>query len=113
MGFEQLDVWRRSVQLSVAIYKQLAVLKDYSFRDQITRSGLSIPSNIAEGLERGSARETVRFLFIAKGSAAELRTQLLVGSEIGYIPRAQAEIWVQETREISAMLVGLIDRIRS
>jgi four helix bundle protein len=112
MSFEQLDVWKRSVQLSAAIYKELASLKDYAFRNQITRSSLSLPSNIAEGLERGTVKESVRFLFIAKGSAGELRTQLLIGLDIGYIPQAQAEVWVQETREISAMLVGLINSIK-
>jgi len=52
--FEDLEVWKRAARLSANIYKELARLKDYSFRDQITRSGLSVPSNIAEGFERGS-----------------------------------------------------------
>jgi len=52
MAFEDLDVWKRSSRLSANIYKELYCLKDYGFKDQITRSGLSIPSNIAEGIER-------------------------------------------------------------
>ena len=76
MRFEDLDVWKRSARLSANIYSELRDLKDYGFRDQITRSGLSIPSNIAEGIERESAKESVRFLSYAKGSCGELRTQI-------------------------------------
>ena len=75
-GFEDLEVWKRSARLSADIYKTLANLKDYGFKDQITRSGLSIPSNIAEGAERESIKEFINFLSYAKGSAGELRTQI-------------------------------------
>ena len=67
-AFEQLEVWRRSCRLCVDLYKALDSCKVYGFRDQIARSALSIPSNIAEGYERNSCREFVRFLKIAKGS---------------------------------------------
>jgi len=59
MSFENLEVWKRSARLSGNIYKELKTLKDYGFKDQITRSGLSIPSNIAEGIERTSNKETI------------------------------------------------------
>jgi hypothetical protein len=62
MRFEDLDVWKRSSRLSADIYKEFMGLKDYGFKDQITRSGLSVPSNIAEGFERGSNRDCVKFL---------------------------------------------------
>ena len=71
-----------------------------------------MPSNIAEGVERESAKEKVRFLFIAKGSAAELRTQIYIGMDIGYIDKATGVGWLAETQEISAMLVGLINSLR-
>jgi len=87
-------------------------LKDYGFRDQITRSGLSIPSNIAEGMERISDKEKERFLDIAKASCAELRTQTYIGIDIGYIDIKVGNGWIKETREISAMLVGLIHSIQ-
>ena len=108
MSFEQLDVWKRSARLSVNIYKELSNLKDWGFRDQITRSGLSIPSNIAEGYERESKAERVRFLTIAKGSAGELLTQTYIGIEAGYIKRDVGKQWIEEIREISKMLAGLI-----
>lgn len=108
MKFEDLKVWQKAKQLRVSIYKELSNLKDYGFRDQITRSVLSIASNIAEGMERGSAKDCTKFLQYAKGSCGELRTQIYIGIEIGYIPDKTGNEWIQDTREISAMLVGLI-----
>jgi len=66
MAFEDLDVWQRSAGLSAAIYKELANLRDYGFRDQVTRSGLSVPSNIAEGMERSSNKEKSSFCLMQK-----------------------------------------------
>lgn len=106
MKFEDIDVWKRSARLSADIYQYFKESKDFGFRDQITRSGLSIPSNIAEGLERGGDREVIRFLSIAKGSCGELRTQIYIGIEIGYIEKIVGQAWIRETQEISAMLSG-------
>ncbi|MGP9824172.1 four helix bundle protein [Ectopseudomonas khazarica] len=111
MDFEKLEVWQRSKSLAVQVFLGLQGCRDFGFRDQLGRSALSIPSNIAEGMERGSDREKCHYLRIAKGSCAELRTQLIIGSEIGYIPDALATQWVSETRELSRMLSGLINRI--
>ena len=108
MSFEDLEVWKRSARLCADIYKELVGLKDYGFKDQITRSALSIPSNIAEGIERESAKECTNFLAYAKGSCGELRTQIYIGMDIGYISKEMGRDWTNETREISAMLVGLI-----
>ncbi len=108
MRFEDLKVWKRAARLSADIYRELMELKDYGFKDQITRSGLSIPSNIAEGMERSSIKDRARFLEYAKGSCGELRTQIYIGLDIGYIKGTTGKQWIQETREISAMLVGLI-----
>ena len=113
MGFEDLDVWKRAARLSAELYKHTRDLKDYGFRDQLTRSGLSVPSNIAEGMERDSASDTARFLTIAKASCAELITQVYIGMDVGYLPPTPGKSWVAEAREISAMLGGLIKRFRS
>ena len=107
MAFEDLDVWKRAARLSANIYTEMAKNRDYGFRDQITRSGLSVPSNIAEGMERSSDKERSRFVNYARGSCAELRTQIYIGMDIGYIPRDTGKQWLQETKEIAAMLVGL------
>ena len=68
--FEDLDVWKRSARLDANIYKELSDPKDFGFRDQITRSGLSIPSNIAEGMERRSITDKKRYyLGVLRGIA--------------------------------------------
>lgn len=108
MRFEDLEVWKRAARLSVAIYRHLEALRDFGFKDQITRASLSIPSNIAEGFERISLKECVTFLSYAKGSCGELRTQVFVGIEIGYIELKTGKEWLRESEEISLMLGSLI-----
>jgi four helix bundle protein len=106
--FEDLEVWQRSSRLCVEIYKGLASCKDFGFKDQITRSSLSIPSNIAEGFERGSDKDSSKFFYYAKGSCGELRTQIYIGIKIGYIPKEAGMIWKDEAEQISKMLAALI-----
>ena len=107
MKFEDLEVWKRSSRLCADLYKHFQGIKDFGFRDQITRSALSIPSNIAEGVERDSIKDFARFLQYSKGSCGELRTQIYIGIDIDYIEPAVGKKWIQETKELSAMLVGL------
>ena len=111
MDFEKLVVWQRSKALAVDIYREFARCEDFGFKSQITRSALSVPSDIAEGMERRSPREKVWFLWIAKASNGELRAQIIIGSEIAYIAEPLAESWIKETRELSKMLSGLIKKI--
>jgi len=113
MRFEELDAWKRSARLSAEIYKALTELRDYGFRDQITRAGLSIPSNIAEGYERDGNKEIANFLNYAKGSAGELRTQIYIGMEVGYNSKDTGRHWLTEAQEISKMLHALIKTIRT
>jgi four helix bundle protein len=108
MRFEKLEVWQRSVELSVEVYEHFAGHRDFGFRDQITRSSLSLPSNIAEGYERLSDREKALFLNYAKGSARELRTQVHIGSRIGYIPEDVGSRWIDEVEQLSRMLFAII-----
>jgi four helix bundle protein len=113
MPLEDLEVWKRSARLSATLYQSTKELRDFGFRDQLTRSGLSIPSNIAEGYERDSDAEIARFLTIAKGSAGELRTQILIGIEAGYLERDQALTWADEAKQLGKMLGALIQRHRN
>ncbi len=113
MRFEDMDVWKRSSRLSVSIYRELIDLKDFGFKDQITRSSLSVPSNIAEGFERATGKDKRNFLNYSKGSCAELRTQIFIGMEIGYIPKELGKNWIRETKEISSMLTGLMKYLSS
>jgi four helix bundle protein len=108
MQFVNMDVWKRSRKLAIEVYKYVAELRDYGFKDQITRSALSVPSNIAEGLERSSNIDKCRFIEYAKGSVAELRTQTDIGIEIGYISAEIGNSWIQECCELSLMLTGLM-----
>ena len=108
-SFEDLEVWKRSCRLAVEICKLLKDCKEYALTDQMSRSAISIASNIAEGAERGSKAEFIRFLNIAKGSAAELRTQMYIASKLGtIIPDEQSIELISELKEISNMLHGLI-----
>ena len=106
--FEDLEVWKKSVRLSIQIYKALNSCKDYGFRDQIQRAAVSIPSNIAEGYERNTNKEYIQFLHIAKGSCGELRTQLYIAGEGGIISKEKSQEFIGITKEISAMLFSLI-----
>ncbi|WP_417762101.1 four helix bundle protein [Shewanella sp.] len=111
MNFENLDVWKRSARLSADIYKNTASIRDSGFRDQLTRSGLSVPSNIAEGMSREGVREKRRFLDIARASLAEARTQIYIGIDIGYIKRDLGLKWIAETKELSSMINSLKNKI--
>jgi len=104
---ERLDVWKRACRLSVDIYKAFSTCNDYGFKDQITRSSLSIGSNIAEGMEKESNKDKNRFINIAQGSSAELITQIYIGIEIGYIEKTTGMNWVKEINEILRMLNAL------
>lgn len=107
-GFENLEVWQRSKSLAVSVCRQAETLRSSGFRDQIVRSAISVPSNIAEGAERESSKEFIQFLSYARGSAGELRTQLIIGSELGYWQKMDSATAIQETIEIGRMLSGLI-----
>lgn len=80
--FEDLDVWKRGCQLAVEIISDFNNHSNLSLKDQIQRSALSIPSNIAEGAERDSTADYIRFLRYSKGSCGELRTQLYIAQRI-------------------------------
>jgi len=107
-SFENLEVWKKSCSLAVELYGALKDCKDYSLKDQMTRAAVSIASNIAEGAERNSSKEYVRFLHIAKGSAAELRTQIYISCRIGIITTAKQKEFTEELITISKMLQSLI-----
>lgn len=89
-GYRNLMVWQKAKALAVRFYlvSDIGPLsRDFGLRDQMRRAAVSVPSNIAEGDERDSDKDAVRFLFIAKGSLAELRTQLEIAVETGRLSR--------------------------
>jgi len=109
--FTELKVWEKARLLAVHIYKMTDAnkfLKDYSLRDQMRRAAVSIASNIAEGDELGSNKQAVKFFFIAKGSTAELMTQLIIACDINYISASDCSKHTKTCEEISKMLNRLI-----
>jgi len=113
LRFEDLEVWQKAARLSAEIYRKLKILRDYSFRDHITKTGLSISCNIAEGFERETHKEFIVFLSYAKGSCGELRSQIHIGIDINYIDSKTGKEWIDETIKISSMLSNLIKTRRS
>lgn len=107
-SFEDLKVWQVSMALAVTLHRQVEHCRQPGLRDQILRSSVSIPSNIAEGFERQTNKEFIRCLYIAKGSCGELRTQLYICKELDLFRDGLVQEFIDQTREISAMLVGLI-----
>jgi four helix bundle protein len=107
MKCETLEVWKRSCRLTSEIYKFFSKCNNYGFKDQITRSSLSIPSNIAEGFEREGVKDIRRFLNYSISSCAELITQIYIGIDIGYIDKTNGFKWVNELNELIKMIKQL------
>jgi S23 ribosomal protein. len=109
--FQKLRVWQFAKEIAVKIYR-LTWSKDFSrdfgLKDQIQRASVSIASNIAEGDELGTDKQSIRHFYIAKGSIAELITQLIIANEIGYIEGEIKDQLIDECDKISAMLSKLI-----
>ena len=112
-SFEDLEVWKRSCSLAVDIYRMLRDCKDFGMRDPMQRAAVSIASNIAEGSER-SPKEFAHFLNVARGSAAELRTQAyIIAAKIGLLNGEDMRSVVNETKEISRVLYGLSKSLKT
>jgi four helix bundle protein len=109
--FEDLKVWQKARALNVKVY-QLTLnetfSKDFGLKNQIRNASVSISSNIAEGFERNGNKEFSQFLSIAKGSAGEVRSQLYLAKDLEYIPEENFQTLVDDLKEISKMLNGLI-----
>ena len=114
--FEDLEVWKRGCNLTVEVHVALAESKDFAIRNQIERASLTIPSNIAEGCERDSTPDFIKFLRYSKGSCGELRTQLYIAEKLrkrlGAPPMEGSREMIQETRELSRMIQGLINSLK-
>lgn len=110
--FRQLRVWKKAKDLAVLIYqittKNATLSKDYRFKDQIRSAAVSVPSNIAEGDELDTNKQSIRHFYIAKGSTAEIITQIIIAQEIGHIPQETANQLISDYEHISLMLAKLI-----
>lgn len=114
--FEDIEAWQKARELSKAVYTVTgdgAFARDFGLRDQIRRAAVSVMSNIAEGFDRGSNRELIQFLYIAKGSAAEVQAQLYVALDAGYLKQDQFQQLYHLTGNTSRLLGGFIRYLKS
>ena len=111
--FEDILSWQKSKELTLECYSLFKDNRDYAFRDQICRASISIMNNIAEGFERRGDKEFKKFLFISKGSCAEVRSMLYVVLELKYINSEKFDKLYNKSLEISKMLSGLIKKLMS
>lgn len=114
--FEELEIWKEARLLTNAIYKitlDSAFSKDFGLRDQIRRAAVSIMSNIAEGFERGGNPELIQFLYIAKGSCGEVRSQLYVAKDQGYIVDEKFNELFKSFKRLSVMISNMIAYLKS
>lgn len=109
-SFEQSPVWNEARKLALAVYRLTRegdFEKDWALRDQVRRAVISILSNIAEGSERGSPKEFIHFLNIAAGSCAELKAQLWLAKDIGYLDADRFQKAIQTIESITRQIRGL------
>lgn len=116
-SFEEISSWKKSRELikefNNIVVKNEQFLKHFYLKDQMFRSLISVPSNIAEGFERETVKEFIRFLYIAKGSAGEFRSQLYIAFDLNYITENEISFLQERINEISKMLSGFIRYLKT
>lgn len=116
-SFEEIIAWQKARELNVEFYiitnLNSSFSKDYGLRDQMRRASISISSNIAEGFERESTKEFIRFLYIAKASAGEFRSQLYLAQDLNYVTTSEFEKLNTKINDISKLLSGFIKYLTS
>jgi|SRR6185503_685721 len=113
--FEDIEAWQQSRKLTKSIYEitsQGTFARDFGLHDQIRKASVSIMSNIAEGFERSGTKEFIQFLATAKGSAGEVRAQLYVALDQGYVEQRDFNELNQSIIKISRMLSGLMTYLK-
>jgi len=114
-SFEDLHIWQKAKEMVNLIYtfsRKEKFSKDWSLTDQIRRSAISVMSNIAEGFERGSNREFIQFLYIAKGSSGEVRSQGYIAFDQVYITKDELNKLTEMTKQISGMITNFISYLK-
>lgn len=107
--FEDLIIWQKAIEFAKEIYlitEKRMLKNDFGLKSQMRNSAVSISSNIAEGFERRSRKEYLNFLNIAKGSAGEIRSQLVVAYEVGYIEKAELEVLREKAKFLSGSITN-------
>jgi four helix bundle protein len=107
--FENLEIWQEAITLATHVYEHSRKCEDFDFRCQIRSASVSISSNIAEGYERDSNAELIRFLFIAKGSCGEVRSQSHLAHRVGLLDKSAAYELINESQRLSRRIQKFID----
>ena len=116
LQFEELDIWKQSRELCKLIYKVTGYVlfdKDFRFRDQIRASSGSIMDNIAEGFERNGNKEFIQFLYIAKGSCGEVRSQLYRAIDNNYIKNDEFDVLYNTAMQLSKSISNFIQYLKT
>ena len=114
-NFEELAIWQLARRVTCDIYsfgRTTALSRDYGLRDQMQRAAVSVMSNIAEGFERGGNQEFIQFLYIAKSSSGELRSQIYVALDQRYVSSTEAEKILITLKHLSVMIKRLVDHLK-
>ena len=115
-NFKELLVWKKSIELVTEIYEITSVFpseEKFGLVSQIRRASVSIPSNIAEGNARRSSADYIQFLKIARGSGAEVETQIIISKNLGFMNDVKCEELTLKTTEIMKMINGLINYLKT
>jgi four helix bundle protein len=109
--FEEVIAWQKAKLLCVEVYKVFENSKDFGFKDQIQRAAVSVMNNIAEGFERKGNKEFAYFLYVAKGSCGEVRSMLILATELNKITEDVQKKLISLAEEVSKIISGLIKSI--
>jgi four helix bundle protein len=113
--FEDLRVWQEAREIVCIVYRltgKFPPKEQYGLASQIQRAAVSTMSNIAEGFERGTTKEFISFLYVAKGSNGEVRSQVYAALDLGYISRAECDALVQPCEKLSRRLYNFIEYLK-
>ena len=112
-NFEEIEAWKESRKLVKELYSGFSACRDFSFKDQIQRAGISIMSNIAEGFERNKNKEFINFLSIARGSCAEVKSLLYAALDISYIENDVFNCLHTRINKVNGLLNGFISYLKT
>lgn len=115
-SYENLKIWQKSLSFVKEIYKATRSFpkeERYDLTSQMRRAAVSVPSNIAEGSQRTSKKDFAHFVIIAKGSIAELRTQIRIAGDLEYIPQQEMKILLTKADEINKMIYAFYNALNS
>jgi len=111
--FEDIEAWKEARALVKEVYCSSGHIKDFSFKDQIQRAALSVMSNIAEGFDRGSNKEFIQYLIIARGTVSEVKSLTYAALDIGYIDREMFMQYSDRCLKLTNLPNGFIRYLRN